>query len=362
MIVTINQTELKAALSVVSNIALSNKEANLSCIHLSANNGKLTVSATNPQQSARCSADALVEKEGELVVPARKFCDVCKTLPDEAVAIEAIENGLVTVKCGKIKFDIHSLDAYDFPGFSEFGETDNSNTVDIDTRVFAGMLRRCALGAAKDSNARPILNGVHIRVYDGMIYATATNSYIATQAKFGIKDKDASFCGVIPLAFAQKIGDTKECGTAKLSMSDRKCRVVLYSGAEFTTGLISGKYPDVDRIFPGEFDSEAKFSASALKTSISRARSLGGKDYIPINVEFDNDSAQVSSEVKSGESLEEDISCKSSGSGSFKVNASMLADAIDSVGFEDVNVCCLSPVDPITIKGINSRAIVMPVH
>lgn len=363
MIVSIAQGELQAALAVVSNIALANKEASSSCIHLATNNGKLVLSATNPQESARCRASALVEEDGELVVPARKFCDIVKTLPAAMVTIEAVNDEFAKISCGKIEFNIQVLDVYNFPGFREFGVADQSNTISIDIQVFADMLSRCALSAARgDTKGRPIFAGVHIKAEDEMVYVTATDSYVATQAKFGISGQQVSFSGVVPLSFALRIGAIKEHGGAKVSIALNKCRVVLHGGTEFVTGLLEGNYPDVDRLFPEVINCEARFKASALKASINRARALGNKDYSPVTISLENDTAQVSSKVQSGEALVEDIECKTSGSGFFNVNANMLANAVTSIGIEDIDVCVVDPLKPITIKGIHTRALVMPVR
>ena len=47
-----------------------------------------------------------IEEEGAITVPAKRFNDIIKELPDEDVLIGTMKNNSITIKCGKCFFKI----------------------------------------------------------------------------------------------------------------------------------------------------------------------------------------------------------------------------------------------------------------
>ena len=63
----------------------------LSGILLQASEGRLDLFATDMELSIKANFATSVEREGEIVVPARLFSDIVRNLPDEEVVVEAGE-------------------------------------------------------------------------------------------------------------------------------------------------------------------------------------------------------------------------------------------------------------------------------
>ena len=79
----------------------------LSGILLQAAEGRLDLFSTDMELSIKASLATPVEREGEIVVPARLFSDVVRNLPDEEVVIEAGE-AAVKVSAGRADFSLNA--------------------------------------------------------------------------------------------------------------------------------------------------------------------------------------------------------------------------------------------------------------
>src|SRR5512137_2274563 len=79
----------------------------LSGILLQAAEGRLDLFATDMELSIKANVTTPVERDGEIVVPARLFSDVVRNLPDEDVVIEAGDSA-VKVSAGRAAFSLNS--------------------------------------------------------------------------------------------------------------------------------------------------------------------------------------------------------------------------------------------------------------
>ena len=75
----------------------------LSGILLQAGDGHLDLFATDMELSIKANMTTPVEREGEIVVPARLFSDIVRNLPDEEVVVEAAE-AAVKISAGRAAF------------------------------------------------------------------------------------------------------------------------------------------------------------------------------------------------------------------------------------------------------------------
>ena len=56
---------------------------------------------------------------GEVTVPARKLVDICKSLPEGSDISFNVEDGKVTVRCGRSRFTLSTLPAREFPNVED---------------------------------------------------------------------------------------------------------------------------------------------------------------------------------------------------------------------------------------------------
>src|SRR5665647_830649 len=146
----------------------------LSGVLLQASEGHLDLFSTDMELSIKASlATAIaIEREGEIVVPARLFTDVVRNLPGGEVVIEAAE-AAVKVTAGRAEFALNAWSASDFPQTSTF---DTSGAFAMGRDPFVETLTKVGRAASRDET-RPILTGVLMTILGDTLKMVATDSY-----------------------------------------------------------------------------------------------------------------------------------------------------------------------------------------
>src|ERR1700761_7614565 len=88
-----------------------------------ASDDKLTITATDLDQSLRTSCPAKVKKPGACTIPARKLFDYVKLLPDGDISIKLMENHWVQIRSGRSNTKMVGMARANFPQVPEFPET-----------------------------------------------------------------------------------------------------------------------------------------------------------------------------------------------------------------------------------------------
>src|ERR1700755_923292 len=84
---------------------------------------RLTITATDLDQSIRTSCAARVKKPGACTIPARKLFDYVKLLPDGDISIKLMEHHLVQIRSGRSNTKMVGMARANFPQVPEFPET-----------------------------------------------------------------------------------------------------------------------------------------------------------------------------------------------------------------------------------------------
>ena len=81
---------------------------------------RLTITATDLDQSIRTSCAAKVKKPGACTIPARKLFDYVKLLPDGDISIKLMENHWVQIRSGRSNTKMVGMARANFPQVPSF--------------------------------------------------------------------------------------------------------------------------------------------------------------------------------------------------------------------------------------------------
>ena len=102
-----------------------------------ASDDKLTITATDLDQSLRTSCAAKVKKAGACTIPARKLHDYVKLLPDADITIKLLENHWVSIRCGRSNTKMVGMAKSNFPSLPAFP---TAGVVKIPAQVLRGLI------------------------------------------------------------------------------------------------------------------------------------------------------------------------------------------------------------------------------
>src|SRR5262245_4184625 len=175
MKVTCRSEELAEKLAVVGRGVSTRTSVHvLTGILVTAENGQLSLAATDMELSVRLAFDAATESDGTVVVPGRLLVDIARLLPPGDVTLEyRPEEGLAHLTCGPAAYDLNTFAAEDFPRLPDL---DGGESFSVDREAFLDTVGRVSRAASRDES-RPVLTGILVRFEDGKLVMAATDSY-----------------------------------------------------------------------------------------------------------------------------------------------------------------------------------------
>ena len=145
----------------------------LSNFLLEAQDGRLTITATDLDQSIRTSCEAKVKKAGACTVPARKLYDYIKLLPEGEINIKLMENHWVQIRMGRSNTKMVGMARANFPQVPQFPE---ASAIRLSSASLRAMINKTIFAIANEES-RYTLNGALLTLKDGGMILVATDGH-----------------------------------------------------------------------------------------------------------------------------------------------------------------------------------------
>lgn len=359
---SINQGELNASLAVVSKGAATRSTLPiLAGVLIKANQTGLVLETTDMDQSIRCMCPALVEEEGEVVVPARLITDVIKSLPDAAIHF-SFDGESATVLCDTSSFSLKTLEAADFPGFPEVEE---NTTITLPFKTFSLMVKKVAKVVSRD-DSRPILSGVLVEVEENKLIMVATDSYRLAMCEAEVEQSNIAFSAVISGTFLNDLASLSGASeNIEFALTENQI-VARFGSYVFINRRIEGNYPSYNQLISGTYTTRASFNVKQIFDAAKRV-SLVTNNTSPVRFDLNQSSqtTQLSSTTQDVGAAQETISSSIEGEDvQIAFNGHYLSDGLGSFDGEMVYLELQSSVKPGIFKSEDGSFIylIMPVR
>lgn len=113
------------------------------------------------------------DEDGEITLPARKFLDICKALPDGAEISLSINGDKALLKSGRSRFTLSTLPANEFPNLEPMEEPFEFS---ISQKNLKRLIEKTQFCMAQQ-DVRYYLNGLMLELQDGLVLAVATDGH-----------------------------------------------------------------------------------------------------------------------------------------------------------------------------------------
>ena len=363
MKLSISQNELAASLSVVVKGSASSATLPiLSGILLKAENSTLILESTNLDLSIRCESPALVEEEGQTVVPAALFNNIVKKLSDAAVHISS-DDVSATIVCDSTSVSLKTLDAQDFPGFPQI-QPDNSVQLPFDT--FTKMVKKVIKAVANDDR-HTVLTGVLMEIKEGTFKLVATDSFRLAYTETPFETQAEEFKTVISGSFMRDLAGLAVSGE-KIELGFNQNQVIAkYGPYTFINRRIEGSFPDYSRLFSDSYTTVAQINTKQLIGAIDRTALLSNKTSpVKFDLNLASQSIQLSTSSTDIGAAHETLGATIEGADmEISFNASNVIDGLRAVESETITLKLESNIRPglFSVEGEeNYLYIVMPMR
>lgn len=336
--------------------ALSNKNLIpiLSGIKFNLTNNGLFLSASDNDISIETfiNKDKLenIEQTGSTVIQGKYILEIIRKLDAKIINFELLDNIKVLISCGKSEFNLNSMDAQEFPNLNI---EEKKEPIIIKKSEFKNLINKTSF-AVSTQETRPILTGINFKIENDKLECIATDSYRLAKKYVNLTQSvNEEINVVIPgknlMELTKIIIDNEE--SIEMHIFTNKI-LFKFDDTLFQTRVLSGNFPDVNKLIPESFELVVKANALEFFNVIDRAALLTSeKDKNIVKFECVGNEVVVSSNSPEIGKVEEKMSIEKNNDSNIKIafSSRFMMDAIKTVESKDVLINFNSDVKPIII-------------
>jgi DNA polymerase-3 subunit beta len=365
MKVTCPREELAQKLGVVGRAVSSRTSVNiLTGIMLRAEDGRLSLAATDMEIYLRVTLDAQVEEEGSVVIPGRLLVDIVRLLPAGEVTLEhRVEEGIAHLVCGSATYGLHTYSPDDFPRLPEIAPDESFS---IERAALLDTIMKVSRSASRDES-RPVLTGVLVRFEAGKLIMAATDSYRLSVKETEITEGPAGEIeAIVParaLSELARIAQASDADSLTVGIQENQI-VFAVDDVWLTARRIDGQFPNYRQLLPETFEAEVELPRDEL-LDVVRRTGLMAQRKSPLRLRFEEGQLTISAQTQDvGEAHESLPAAYTADPIEIGFNAEFLRDGLESLEDDQVRLRLISPLRPGLIQGAGDDFLylIMPIR
>ncbi len=329
---------------------------------LSADQGKLSVTATDLEVELVATAAIKSGADGRLTVPGRKLLDICRSLPADTTLTFSQDGDKLTVKAGRSRFVLATLPAADFPVIEELAQQQSLKVAQADLHR---LLDKTHFSMAQQ-DVRYYLNGMLLETDGKMLRTVATDGHRLALCEMDLPSKATGQQVIVPrkgVLELQRLLGTE--GDVQITIGSNHIRAQI-GDVRFTSKLIDGRFPEYSRVIPAASPKAVIADREALRAALQRTAILANEKYRGIRLALKKNSMTLQAHNPEQEEAEEQVEVTYKGDElEVGFNVGYLLDALAAVdgseveiGVTDGNSSCLVRAPGAT----SARYVVMPMR
>jgi DNA polymerase-3 subunit beta len=287
---------------------------------------------------------------GSITVPARKFLDICRLLPNGAeIKFELLEDiakdgayassqwgaGSTKVKIAssRSRFSLSCLPADNYP---EFAESELENHLFINAGKLKKALDKTVFCMA-NQDVRYYLNGLLLNVSNSKLKLVASDGHRLSIYEDNLEQAAGFEARIIlprkgVLELSRLLDDAE--AELKVEFSSNNIRIFI-KNLVFSAKLVDSKYPDFGKVFQQEFFNQIHIQKQILKDALTRVAILSNEKFKGVTLDITPDSLKISTHNPEHDEAEEELVIEYVGEPlTIAFNAQYLLDAVANLDSE----------------------------
>lgn len=349
----------KSATNILSHVLVESTSP--SQVRFTCTDHDVTLTGTYPAE---------VTVPGRLAINAKSMFEVVRTLPDQPIRLNGLDNHWVEVQCASSRFKLAGLPPDDFP---ELQPPQGLKPFRVPKRLFLSLVDRTDFSVSHDET-RPSLNGVFFRVVreDAEVRMTmvSTDGHRLSRAEALGGDADETPSKQEAILHHKALSDLKRT----IEGDDEDVRIafhrgnVLFTNDEVTLLVrqLDETFPDYTKVIPQSSAARLTLSRAALQSAIKRIATLTTSKTNIIRFEVDSGRLVLSTQnPEMGEGRDELVIGDDAPALAVGFNYKYLLDVLGVVSGEDVNFALSDQYSPGIITSPDddgSLFVIMPMR
>lgn len=232
----LNVVTQKATIPILSNILIE------------ARNGELTLTATDLTVGIRCFTEAKIIEEGATTLPAKRLAQLIRELPPVNVEVTTNDNDVTHIVAGSSKFKLHGMSKNEYPSLPEVS---SAMQIKVKQKELKEVLYSTSFAVSREDN-RYVLTGVFLNIEDNRATFVGTDGKRLAKTYLDIVPhsiQPGSY--IIPLKAVEEVYKNLYDDDEEATLYLLNDKIAIQStDTLLVTKLLTGDYPDVDRVIP----------------------------------------------------------------------------------------------------------------
>jgi DNA polymerase-3 subunit beta len=333
------QAKLLDALNVVAGIVERRHTLPILANVMLRKNGALIELTSSDLEIQVCTRAELGGDEGSFAttIAARKMIDILRTLPaDQTVTLTANQNK-VLLAGGRSRFTLQTLPAEDFPLVNE--AADFGPPFSVPQKTLKSLIDQVHFAMAVH-DIRYYLNGILFVAEGHTLTLVATDGHRLAMAQAQLSTEIPKQEVILPrktvLELQRLLSDDDSAIEMRFAGNQAKCD---FSGMQFVTKLVEGKFPDYNRVIPRNHKNTIILGRVALLTALQRAAILTSEKFKGVRIDIEPGLLRIAANNAEQEEAKEEIEIDYSGDAvEIGFNVSYLIDALANIKSEMIRI------------------------
>lgn len=333
----------------------------------------LRLEATDLEMGIRTTVRAEILKEGKITVPAKKFGEIIREMPEgKEIELTTNDGKKIELKCGKVKAALVSLPWEDFPLIPQFPE---KQSFQIKKSVFQEMIKKTYFAVSTDET-RYVLNGIFFLVQSGELKMVATDGRRLAFISKNSVEQTLNANVIIPSKATNELlrllshqTVEKEEDTIHVAPYENQISFKWVKDGEeivLVSRVIDGTFPNYDQVIPKNKEIEIKVKTSEIFSAVKRAALFAQDRSGSVRFSLKKGILKISANAQNVGEEEEELEIAYQGSDfDIAFNPVFLLDVLKNSDSPEINFEFTSSLNPGLIRPCTSDSylcVIMPMR
>jgi DNA polymerase-3 subunit beta len=330
-------------------------------ILLDADGDMLELTATDTELAITAKLAAHITSSGKVLVPARKFYDIARALPDDASCELALSDSFIVIKTASGHYRLPTLDAGEFP---ELPRAEHAQTVTISASD-AQLIATSVAYAATTEQYRPAMTGVKFEIGSEFV-AVATDGYRLATVSMPVGSSGSQIEAIVPARVVELLAKAESDVTIGLGKTHA---LIESDGQRIVTRLIDEAYPQWRNVLPSSSDKFATLDRQVLLKALRRVALLASNTSQLVRFRFDGTNlVLIVTDADTGAHAEEALECEYTGEPiEIGFNSKYIIEALAHLPSQRVTMAMTAPsraalITPAEQMPVSIAKLVMPMR
>ena len=336
----------------------------LSNLLLEAKNNNIQLTATDLEMQISLNIESKFSGELSTTISAKKFVDICRSLPENVDIDMLSSDSRIIVKAGKSRFNLQTLPATDYPVMTKV--VGNGISIKISQLELKRLLKQVEFAMAQQ-DIRYYLNGLLLEVNENKLNLVGTDGHRLSFTSSTLTQTYDKTDVILPRKTVVELIKLLDDSPEEVSIEINAGQVnFAFNEIRLISKVIDGKFPDYHRVIPTGHQNTFSVNRVAVLTAMQRASILSNEKYRGIRMVLSANNLKLISTNTEQEEAEEELEIDYKKDAlDIGFNVTYLIDVLNNTqqenvnfSFADANSSCLITVP----DDDNYKYVVMPMR